>query len=98
MAAYVVVDTHITDPDEYEEYMALARPIVEAFGGTYLARGGRTRIIDDDLWSPTRIVLLEFPDFASAERFTDSEEYAPVAALRHRHARSTVVIVDGEMP
>jgi uncharacterized protein (DUF1330 family) len=95
MAAYIVVDTRINNPNEYEEYKALARPIVEAFGGTYLARGGKTLVVENDLWSPTRIVLLEFPDFEAAQRFAESDEYGPVAALRHQHADSNVIIIEG---
>lgn len=95
MSAYVIVDTKIHDADRYEEYKALARPIAEKYGGRYLVRGGPIEVVDDDLWSPTRIVLVEFPDVESARRFHTSEEYAPVAAMRHEYADSTVVIVDG---
>ena len=95
MAAYIVVDTEITDPERYEEYKRLAKPIVESYGGTYLARGGGMHVVDAELWSPTRIVLLEFPDVASARAFADSDDYAPVAAMRHEYANSTVVIIEG---
>lgn len=95
MAAYIVVDTEITDPEHYEEYKRLAKPIVEAYGGTYLARGGDMRVVDAELWEPTRLVLLEFPDVDSAKAFADCDEYRPVAAMRHEYANSTVVIVDG---
>ena len=95
MAAYIVVDTEITDPEQYEDYKRLAKPIVESHGGTYLARGGAMHVVDAELWSPTRIVLLEFPDMASARAFAESDEYAPVAAMRHDYANSTVVIIDG---
>lgn len=95
MAAYVIVDTQINDPAAFEEYKARARPIVERYGGEYLARGGDHHVVDAELWSPTRMVIVRFPDMATARAFHDSAEYAPVAALRHRHADSTVVIVDG---
>ena len=95
MSAYIVVDTRITDPEHYEEYKRLAKPIAESFGGTYLARGGDMHVVDAELWEPTRLVLLEFPDVESAKAFADSEEYAPVAAMRHEYADSTVVIIDG---
>jgi len=95
MPAYIIVDTAVNDPENYEEYKALARPIAEKFGGRYLARGGEMHVIDNDLWEPTRMVLLEFPDIDAALAFSRSEEYAPVAALRHRFADSTLVIVDG---
>ena len=96
MTAFVVVDTKIHDPREYEQYKVLARELVERHGGRYLARGGEMTIIDEELWSPTRLVLLEFPDGDTARSFFASKEYAPVAALRHAHAHSTVVIVEGE--
>lgn len=96
MAAYVIVDTKINDPAGYEKYKSLARPIAESFGGEYLVRGGPIDLIDDDLWSPTRIVIVRFPDLESARAFNDSDEYAPVKALRHRYAESTLLIVEGE--
>ncbi len=95
MTAYVVVDTKINDPAEYEKYKALAAPLVEKHGGSYLARGGDMHVVDEALWSPTRIVLLQFPDMATARGFLEGDEYAPVAALRHQHADSTAVIIDG---
>lgn len=96
MPAYVIVDTKIHDAEGYEKYKVLARPIAEKFGGRYLARGGAMDVVDADLWSPTRMVLLEFPDVESARRFNDSDEYAPVKAMRHEYADSTLVIIDGE--
>ena len=32
MAAYVIVDIHVTDPVRYEEYKKLATPTVELYG------------------------------------------------------------------
>lgn len=95
MAAYVIVDTKIHDEEGYEQYKALARPIAESYGGEYLVRGGAIDLIDDDLWTPTRIVVVRFPDRAAARAFNDSEEYAAVAKLRHEYADSTLLIVDG---
>ena len=40
MPAYLVVDSQLTDPEHYEQYKLRAKPIVEQFGGEYLARGG----------------------------------------------------------
>ena len=95
MPAYVIVDTKIHDAEGYERYKALARPIAESYGGKYLVRGGAFDVVDDDMWTPTRLVLLEFPDVAAAKAFDESEEYAPVKALRHEYADSTLVIVEG---
>lgn len=95
MSAYVLLDIRVSNPEAYEGYKALADPLVERFGGTFLARGGELDIRETDLWSPTRLVLVEFPDMDSARAFLDSDEYAPVAALRHANADCTAVIVDG---
>jgi len=94
MTAYVIVDTKIHNPEGYEEYKALARPLVEKYGGKYLARGGALTLVETDLWSPTRMVVLEFADAATANGFLSSDEYAPVAAIRHRMADCTVVVLD----
>jgi len=96
MSAFVIVDTKIHDAEGYERYKALARPIAEQYGGRYLVRGGEMDVVDEQLWSPTRVVVVEFPDMDSARRFNESDEYAPVKALRHRYADSTLLIVSGE--
>ncbi|MBO6918958.1 MAG: DUF1330 domain-containing protein [Rhizobiaceae bacterium] len=95
MAAYILVDTQIENPEVYEEYKALARPIAESYGGKYLTRGGAMDIIDSDLWSPTRIVLIEFPDIEKARNFMNSEAYAPVRPLRENNAKCTLVLLEG---
>jgi uncharacterized protein (DUF1330 family) len=95
MSAYLIVDTRIHNDAEYEEYKKRARPIVEKFGGIYRARGGALDIRETDLWTPTRIVIVEFPDVKYAQDFLDSDEYAPVKSLRHKHADCTLFIIDG---
>jgi uncharacterized protein (DUF1330 family) len=52
-------------------------------------------VIENDLWTPTRLVVIEFPDMASARAFLDSPEYAPVAALRRANARCTLALIEG---
>ena len=95
MAAFLLVDTDIENAEEYERYKALAKPIAEKYGGVYRARGGAMDVRETDLWSPTRMVIIEFPDMRSAQAFVDSEEYAPVQPIRRDNARCTLLILDG---
>ncbi|RLA10869.1 MAG: DUF1330 domain-containing protein [Gammaproteobacteria bacterium] len=95
MSAFLIVDTEIKNPDKYEEYKKLAKPIAEKYGGSYRARGGEMDVRETDLWTPTRIVIIEFPDMDSARAFVDSDEYAPVKPLRRDNASCTLLIVDG---
>ena len=50
---------------------------------------------ESDLWTPTRLVIVRFPSRKDAEDFLDSDEYAPIKAIRHEHAETTLTIVDG---
>lgn len=95
MSAFLIVDTKVSDPVAYEEYKKLAKPIAEKFGGKYRVRGGELDILETDLWTPTRIVIIEFPDMDSARSFANAEEYAPVKKIRHANAACTLFIVDG---
>ncbi len=95
MSAYLIVDTKIENPEIYEEYKKLAKPIAEKYGGVYRARGGEIDLFESDLWTPTRIVIIEFPDRDSARAFVDSKEYAPVKPMRQDNAACTLFIVDG---
>lgn len=95
MSAYILVDTKIKDAAAYEEYKAIARPIAESYGGKYLTRGGAMDIINNDLWTPTRIVLIEFPSMEKARAFIDSEEYKPVRPIRENNSDCTLLLLEG---
>lgn len=95
MAAYLVVDSQLTDPALYEQYKVKAKPLAEKYGGEYLARGGEMTLKESDLWSPTRMVLVRFPSAEQANRFYDSPEYQEVLQISKQSARRTVVVLDG---
>jgi len=96
MSAFLIVDTRIKNSEMYEQYKALAKPIAEKFGGVYRARGGQIDLVEDTLWKPTRVVIIEFPDSKSARAFVDSAEYAPVKPLRTKNADCTLFILEGD--
>ena len=93
--AYVIEDVKITNNENYEKYKALAKPLVEKYGGQYLTRGGEMNIIQEELWSPTRVVLLKFPDMKSANIGINSPDYEPVKKMRMDNSDGTLVIIEG---
>lgn len=95
MTAWLIVDTAITDTAAYEDYKAKARPIIERHGGEYVARGGRLEVLEDELWTPSRLVVVRFPDMESARAFAEDPDYAPIRAIRQRAAKTTLAIVEG---
>jgi uncharacterized protein (DUF1330 family) len=94
MSAYVIVETDVTDPEQYEQYKAAAFEAVTAAGGRYVARGGELAVFEGD-WQPTRLVVLEFQDLAAAKRWYESERYQAARRLREGAANLRMVAVQG---
>lgn len=93
--AYVIVDMKITDPEQYQQYMAAAPAAVKAAGGEYLVRGGRHVVLEGQ-WQPARIAMLRFPSLEAAQAFYDAEMYR---AARAKRAGATeffnMIVVEG---
>lgn len=94
MPAYVIADVTVTDPPAMEEYRKQVPATLATYGGRFLVRGGAHQTVEGD-WKPARLVVIEFPSLADAQRWYDSEEYRGPKALRMRAGRTNVLIVDG---
>jgi uncharacterized protein (DUF1330 family) len=94
MAAYVVVDVTITDPALYAEYMKQVPPTIVAYGGEFVVRGGKVDVMEGS-WSPKRFVVIKFESGARAKQWLHSDDYRPLAEMRHRAATSNMLIVEG---
>ena len=94
MTAYVIVDIEVTDPEGYKEYVKMAPEAVKLYGGKYIARGGATETLEGN-WQAKRLVILEFPSAEQAKNWLNSDEYAPARALRHKYAKTNMVVVEG---
>jgi uncharacterized protein (DUF1330 family) len=93
--AYIIVETDIHDPEQYERYKQAAPGAVAAGEGRFIARGGELAVLEGD-WRPTRLVLLEFPDLDAAKRFYESPQYQEAKRLREGAANLNMVAVQGE--
>lgn len=94
MTAYVISDIEVLDAAAYPEYVALSPATVAAYGGRFIARAGRTEKLEGE-WLPSRLVILEFASIERAKAWLDSPEYAPVKALRHKAARTNMIVIEG---
>ncbi|MBI5933513.1 MAG: DUF1330 domain-containing protein [Chloroflexi bacterium] len=97
MSAYVIVDVEVTDPEGYKDYIQAAPPTIAIYGGRYIARGGATETLEGE-WQAKRLVILEFPTAEQARAWLNSPEYAPARALRHKYAKTNMVLVEGIAP
>ena len=94
MAAYVIVETDVTDPVQYEQYKAASPAAIAAGGGRFLVRGGELVVLEGD-WQPPRLVMLEFKDLEAARRWYASEAYQEAKKLREGAASFCAVAVQG---
>lgn len=93
MAAYVLVEIDVHDPARYAEYMAAAPPSIANHGGRYLVRGGTAEALEGA--APKRVVVLEFPDAATARRWYHSPDYQATIPLRGPAATARFILVEG---
>jgi uncharacterized protein (DUF1330 family) len=94
MPAYVIVETDVTDPEQYEKYKAASPAAIAAGGGRFLVRGGEHVVLEGD-WHPPRLVVLEFEDLEAAKRWYDSEIYQEARKLREGAAGFRAIAVQG---
>jgi uncharacterized protein (DUF1330 family) len=94
MPAYVIVDLEIVEPIEYEEYKQRAGATVEKYGGKYIVRGGPCETLEGD-WDPKRIVVLQFENAEAAKAWLNSPEYSEPRKMRHRTAKTQMILVAG---
>lgn len=94
MPAYIIVDVEIHNPKEYENYRTMVPPTLGKYQGKFIVRGGKTESLEGG-WDPQRIVVIEFPNAELAKSWWASNEYAPAKALRHRTAKSKMILVEG---
>src|SRR5262245_66421736 len=94
MPAYVVIETDINDPEQYDRYKAASPDAVHSAGGRFVVRGGELAVLEGD-WDPSRLVILEFTDLEAAKRWYDSAEYQQAKRLRDGAANLRIVAVQG---
>ena len=88
--AYLLVQSDVTNPEQYAAYAKLTPGIIEKF----VARGGRS-ITLEGREAPARVVVLEFPSLEAAQAFYNSPEYVAARKIRSGAATMQIVAVEG---
>lgn len=95
MAAYVIADVRdIRDADALVAYRRGNTDSVARHGGRFLVRGGEARLLEGT-WDTLRMVVAEFPDAAAARGWYESEDYAPLKALRRQASDTNIILLEG---
>ena len=90
---YVIVRAIVTNPTAWSEYAQKATAACQAFGGTYLVRGGRCEVTEGE--ARARNVVIEFESFDAARSYAHSAEYAEARKLREHAGVLDFVVVEG---
>ena len=92
MAAYVVANYDITNPEAFAAYPVAAGPTVMAHGGEILAADPESERVEGQARSMT--VILKFPSKEAAHAWYESEEYVKIKGLRTDNTEGIVTLSD----
>ncbi|HUI99026.1 MAG TPA: DUF1330 domain-containing protein [Usitatibacter sp.] len=94
MAAYVLAEIEITNPEGYKEYTKQVPATIAKHGGRFLIRGGASEALEGE-WAERRRVLLEFPTMEAARNWWSSPEYEKPKAMRQAASRGRLLLIEG---
>ena len=96
MTAYVIAEVGgVKDAERIAAYREISTRAAAAGGGTFIARGCRTTVLEGD-WKPERIVIIRFDDMETARKYYDSELYRQAREVRAgATAKFNMICVEG---
>jgi uncharacterized protein (DUF1330 family) len=94
MAAYFIVQSTISNEQQYQKYRDAVIPLIEQFGGKFVVKGGKVEVLEGQ-HDGRRMVMFEFPTIEAIHAFWNSPAYRPVKAIRQRAASLDIWAVPG---
>lgn len=94
MTAYALA--HLRTPTTHDDvfvYIERIQDTMDPYGGRFLVHGAEVEVLEGE-W-PGTVVILEFPDVASARAWYASPAYQAILPLRTRHLEGDTLIVPG---
>ena len=82
--------------DAIVDYLQRIDATLAPYGGRFLVHGGHLVAAEGE-WDGD-IVVVQFPDRASAQEWYASDDYQAILPLRLEHSQSIAAIVDGVPP
>ncbi len=96
MACFFIVDTYIDKNKgrgSYDDYIVQVKPIVESYGGVYLARTENVTALSP-LRKPDRVIIIRFPSREKLDACFASDEYRRIMYDRVDNVDARAVIVE----
>lgn len=95
MTAYVISEVEMVDEVAGARYRELAAASIARHGGRYLVRGAEPFVPEGEWSAAERVVVVEFPDPATARAWYDSTDYAEALAVSRSALRRRLLFVEG---
>jgi uncharacterized protein (DUF1330 family) len=94
MSAFIIVQINVTNKELYKEYLEVVTPTVKNYGGEYLIRGGKYKVLLGE-WNYERTVIIKFSTFKIAMDWYNSKEYTPIKKIREDNSKGNAIIIEG---
>ncbi len=94
MAAYIIFEVDVKDPERYAKNRDLIQATLEPYGGRFLVRGGNVESLEGS-WEPSRLVIIEFPSLNKAKQWWGSDLYKPAKQSRQETTHTEMILAEG---
>jgi uncharacterized protein (DUF1330 family) len=88
--AFTVAEVEVIDPATYQKYIAVGVPPSD---GRFVARGGRTYVINGE--PPKRVAIVQWESFDKAKAFYESAAYKAVVPIRDQSSVFRAYVIEG---
>ena len=96
MACFFIIDVYIDESKgrgSYDDYIEKVKPIVEKYGGEYIARTENVTSLSP-LRKPDRVIIIKFPSREKLDACFASDEYRRIMHERVDNVDARAVIVE----
>jgi uncharacterized protein (DUF1330 family) len=90
---YWIARVDVSDPETYKKYVETGKPAFERHGAKFLARGGKTEVLEGK--ARARNVVIEFASMEDALACYNSPEYTAARKIRQSISEGEFVLVEG---
>ena len=94
--AYTVAEIEVTDAATFQKYGEATRTSIPAAGGRFIARGGKTFVVNGA--PPKQIVLIQWDSLEKAQAFFESDSYKQLVPVRDKGSNFRAFVVEGVAP
>ena len=91
---YLIAQIDVHDLDAYSKYTAQTPGIASSYDGKFIVRAGQCEALEGPAPGP-RVVMIEFPSYARAKEFYNSDEYQAIVGIRHGASTGSAFVVEG---